>query len=130
MQCKKRIKTHYVHENIVPAGSPFILTKTCETISLKADTINLRSVKLVSTTRRITQKATDNIEYAFFEVGLSYELFYWAGVWKSLGKKTAGNGPLIFNNVPKQALFWLVAENSKDQERIFIINAAGKQVWQ
>lgn len=120
---------YYVHEKIIPAGTPFILTKTGKTIFLKADTTDLRSIKLVSTTRRITQKATDNIEYAFFEEGLSYELFYWTGGWKSLGKKTAGNESLIFANAPAHAIFWLVAENSKDQERIFTINASGKQVW-
>jgi len=119
----------YVHEKIVPAGKPFILTIEGKTIFQIADTLNLKSVKLFSTTRKITQHATDNIELAFFEPGRNYELFYWANGWKSLGKQKADKGALVFSEVPTNALYWLKAENSRNDERIFTIDKYGKQVW-
>ena len=58
-----------------------------------------------------------------------YELFYWNNEWISLGEQEAEGGALSFKNVPSNALYWLVAEDSHDEERIFTINQVGKQVW-
>jgi hypothetical protein len=48
--------------------------------------------------------------------------------WESLGKTTAGDGPLVFADVPADGLYWLVAEDSDKEERIFTIQD-GRQVW-
>ncbi len=119
----------YVHEKIVPAGQPFILTRNGEINFLIADSTNPKTIRLISTTQRVTRNATDNIKKAFFKPGLTYELFYWDDGWKSLGKKKAGQGALVFERVPANALYWLVAENSRKDERIFTIDADGRQVW-
>jgi len=123
------LPAYYIHEKIVPAGEPFILTESGKTVFLKADTLHLQTVKLLSTTRKVTRNATDNIEKAFFKTGLNYELFYWHDEWKSLGKQKAGKDALVFSNVPANGLYWLVAEKSRADERIFTINAEGKQIW-
>ncbi len=123
------LPAYYKDEKIIPAGTPFILTKEGKLHFLKADMKNLHSIKLISTTKKVTRKATDNIEKAFFEEGLNYELFYWANGWKTLGKKRAAGKPLVFSNIPSNSLFWLVAENSNKEERIFTINSNGEQIW-
>lgn len=47
----------------------------------------------------------------YFEAGLkkevSFELFYWNNGWKSIEKKAGSNKHVIFENVPKNALFIL-----------------------
>jgi hypothetical protein len=123
------LPAYYINESFVPAGVPFILTKEGKINYLKDDSSNLRTIKLISTTKKITKKATDNIKTAFFKKGVNYELFYWSNGWKSLGSKKANGRPLVFNRVPSNALYWLVAENSKKEERIFTIDNNGKQIW-
>jgi hypothetical protein len=124
------LPAYYVHKKVVPAGEPFILSKMGQIISLKADTTHTRTIRLFSTTRKVTRNATDSIEKAFFVPGKRYELFFWAqGKWQSLGKQTAGRGPLVFKNVPQKGLFWLIAEKSNREERIFTVDSKGHQVW-
>ncbi len=117
----------YMKGILQPAGSPFILQKN-GSISILDASGQSQSIRLISTTKRTTVEATDSIEKSFLEAEQNYELFYWKSGWQSLGKQKAGNGPLVFADAPGQALFWLVREDSKKQERIFILKN-GKQVW-
>ncbi len=123
------LPAYYKKGKIIPAGKPFILSKEGKIIPLTPDLNKKRRIKLFSTTRKVTRNQTDNIEKAFFEKGKKYELFYWHGGWKSLGSKTAGEGPLVFENVPSNALYWLKVEHSRLDERIFTIDKNGKQIW-
>lgn len=60
--------------------------------------------------------------------GEEYELFYWDGKWVSLGnQKGIDMNPLVYNNVPKNALFWLHTSKG-NEERIFTYEN-GKQIW-
>ena len=60
--------------------------------------------------------------------GEDYELFYWDGMWVSLGNQRGIDmKPLLYRNVPKNALFWLHAGKGKE-ERIFTYEN-GKQIW-
>ena len=62
-------------------------------------------------------------------VGTEYELFYFAdGDWQSLGSATASDGPLSFDHIPSGGLYWIVAEDSREDERVFTIED-GQQVW-
>lgn len=60
--------------------------------------------------------------------GDEYELFYWDGGWKSLGRKTADNYSLIFEEVPENSLLLLHNRSRGKEERIFTYEN-GKQVW-
>lgn len=63
------------------------------------------------------------------EIGDKYELFYWAdNNWKSLGKKTADNVMLDYDNCPTNALFLLHNHTKGSEERIFTYEN-GEQVW-
>lgn len=60
--------------------------------------------------------------------GLNYELFYWDGLWKSLGIKMAASYQLVYQNVPLNALLLLKCLDAGKEERIFTYDNH-KQVW-
>ena len=123
------LPAYYIDKKIVPAGSPFILTKDSSIRKLTPDSSITATVKLFSTTKRKLVTSTDGIAKAFFKAGKEYELFYWdESDWQSLGVKTGAGKPLKFANVPADGLYWLLKKDSKREERIFTI-ADGKQVW-
>ena len=87
------------------------------------------SFNLYSTTKRITKETTDFVEEADFIVGKNYSLYYWDNKWRLVDSETATGNPLEFNNVPSNAFYWLVADGSRKEERIFTIDEEGNQVW-
>ncbi|MFZ5981368.1 MAG: transglutaminase-like domain-containing protein [Candidatus Zixiibacteriota bacterium] len=119
----------YLNEKIVPVGPPFILDENCGIKSCRTDSTEKISLKLLATTRRTLDRSTDNIEKASFTPKKEYELFYWGeGDWQTAGIKTASDEALIFDDVPADALYWLVAKDSDREERIFTYRE-GQQVW-
>ena len=60
--------------------------------------------------------------------GQEHELFYWLEGWQSLGTAAANVEDVSFEGVPSGGLYWLVAEDSDEDERIFTIDD-GIQVW-
>ena len=119
----------YYDKEIIPAGNAIILSDSGKVIPMIPDLNNTISVNLYSTTKRKTKEATDFIEQAAFEKGKNYTLYYWDDKWIEIGKQKAKDGPLNFNNVPSNAIYWLVAEKSRKEERIFTIDENDKQVW-
>ncbi len=120
---------YYKDGKVIPAAEAFILTKEGKVEFLTPDTLKKQTIKLFSTTRKVTRNATDDVEKAYFTKGKTYELFYWDYGWKSLGKQVAGEGALVFKDVPSNALYWCKAEKSRLDERIFTIDKNGKQIW-
>ncbi len=118
----------YINEEIVPWGAPFILQTDCSLRPLIADIAKLADVHLVSTTRHERKESIDGIAGSSLTPGRTYELFYLADGWHSLGKRAAGDGSLRFENVPSEGLYWLVAEDSDREERIFTLED-DRQVW-
>lgn len=57
-----------------------------------------------------------------------YELMYFDGTWKTLGKKIAQSDTLIYDNVPRGALLLLRNHSKGIQERVFTYEQ-NKQVW-
>ncbi len=119
----------YIDGTIFPSGYAFILSDSGKINYKKPDLKKTLTIKLISTTRKVTKDATDTSEKTFFEKGKEYTLYYWDNKWVETGKRKAGNGPLIFKDVPSNAIFWLVAANSRKDERIFTIDETGGQVW-
>ncbi|OGC91495.1 MAG: hypothetical protein A2W25_00525 [candidate division Zixibacteria bacterium RBG_16_53_22] len=123
------LPAYYVNEDSLdPAGPPFILDDTGATITLESSSAPKIELSLISTTAKVQQVSTDGIDTVFFEPGKEYELFFWDNCWRSLGKLQASGQPLNFASVPSGRLYWLVAEGSNRDERIFTIED-GKQVW-
>ena len=119
----------YLNEEIVPFGAPFILD-TNASINYVGITGDLTTtLRLVSTTRRKREISTDGVEKVFLKAGEAYELSCWSDGWQSLGVSVAGDGPLVFEKVPSDGLYWLVTEGSDgEHERIFTFED-GHQVW-
>ncbi len=118
----------YIHEEIVPFANAFILHSDGSTQQLQPEKEKTVSIELTSTTRRKQEISTDGIAKAFFASGQTYELFYWEDGWQSLDKSVAADKPLVFENVPAGCLYWLVEEDSDNEERIFTIEN-NSQVW-
>jgi len=118
----------YLNEEIVPGASPFILGKDCGKRRLGKSDIEPIRARLISTTKRTLEVSTDGVAKAYFNPGKEYELFYWDDGWQSLGKSTAEDKPLEFENVPAGCLYWLVEDGSDKEERIFTLED-GLQVW-
>ncbi len=118
----------YLREEIAPAGPAFILTAdgTLRTLEPRPD--EPIDLVLYSTTKRKEIADTDSIEKVDFDQGSSYELFFWDEKWISLGTRIATEEPLSYGGVPSGALYWLVREGSRKEERIFTYEQ-GQQTW-
>lgn len=60
--------------------------------------------------------------------GDEYELLFWDNEWKSLGRKTAKNFTLTFDDVPNGMLLWLRDLSKGKEERPFTCEN-GEQIW-
>ena len=119
----------YLNEKVVPAGPPFHLHGDCTVTNFEYSADRLpTTVQLISTTHRTLQTSTDGVIKSALDPGKEYELSYWDGEWKSAGKETATDQPLLFSKVPPGCLYWLVATGSDKEERIFTIDGV-MQVW-
>lgn len=65
----------------------------------------------------------------FIDVGDVYELFYYDAGWVSLGRKTATDLFLAYQNVPAGALLLLKDYTKGKEERIFLYRK-GRQIWE
>ncbi|NOY89367.1 MAG: transglutaminase domain-containing protein, partial [FCB group bacterium] len=119
----------YLNEKIVPYAPPFILKNDCQLVKLASRQQHLEAVSLISTNPYKRPKATDSTIKSYLKPEQKYELFYWQDGWQSLGEKVAQKDkPLVFEKVPSDGLYWLVADSSDKEERIFTIDKS-KQVW-
>jgi len=63
------------------------------------------------------------------QIGNRYELFYWGdSEWKSLGIQVPDTTFLIYENVPKNTVYWLRNYTEGQEERIFTYEN-GEQIW-
>ena len=65
----------------------------------------------------------------FIVPGEEYELFWWDGRWRSLGRKTATGRSLEYDNAPEGALFWLRNLTKGKEERIFTYESGRQIFW-
>jgi hypothetical protein len=122
------LPAYYRNEEIIPAGEPFILEADGGTRVLGPGFVLQEPMRLAGTTTRAQARSTDSIAKANLEAGRSYELFFWDDEWISAGKAVASEEPLEFAGFPADALYWLAAEESRKEERIFTYED-GNQVW-
>jgi hypothetical protein len=58
-----------------------------------------------------------------------HELLYWCdNLWNTLGKRTANDIVLVYENVPVNTIYWIRNHSRGKDERIFTYEN-GKQVW-
>jgi len=119
----------YLNGEMAPWGSPFLLGIEGDQTTLAPRPDVVQSVTPLSTTRREQTASTEGIAKSLLTSSQDYELFFWQDGWQSVGSKTADAQPMVFDNVPTGALYWLAAEDSDHEERIFTIDSTGAQVW-
>lgn len=118
----------YLNEKLVPCAPPILLQGDCQKVELTGKAQKKATLQLTSTTRRAEAVATDGIAKTSLTASKVYELFFWQDGWKSFGKAIATDRPLVFDGVPADALYWLVAEDSDKEERVFTYRD-GRQIW-
>ncbi|MCK4873404.1 MAG: transglutaminase domain-containing protein [Phycisphaerales bacterium] len=124
------LPAYYVDEELQPAGPAFILTDEGEVRSLVSSDDSLIAIE-ISVTTPATPDADTRVVRPIIKVkaGEVYELSVWKDDWVSLGKKTAGDEPVVFEDVPAGGLYWMVAEGSRRKERIFTIEVGRQIMW-
>jgi len=123
------LPTFYHGKKNIPAGDAFILSDSGNIVIKKPNLKDLVAIEIGATTYRVTKLTTNFIAEDKLIVGKKYTLYYWNDKWVDSGSKTVVDETLVFNDVPSNAFYWLVAEDSRKEERIFTINDNGKQVW-
>jgi hypothetical protein len=122
------LPSFYKNGKVIPAGDAFILSDSGNVILKKPDIKNQISIELNATTYRVTKMSTDFVAEDKLEKNKKYTLYYWNDKWIEIDTKKTMDETLSFENVPNNAFYWLVADDSRKEERIFTIEN-GKQVW-
>jgi len=105
---------------LTPVAYPHLLRPNNRVEVLKPNMNRLQTIRL-----------TEQKKYLIFRLGKKYTLYVWMNNnWTSVGVKTATDlMPLVFNQVPTNALFLLVPEYSGGKERPFTITPNGEREW-
>ena len=119
----------YLNGEIEPWGVPFIMHESGFVEPLDGATKGMERAELLSTTKVTQDASSESAEKCTLTPEQTYELFYWVeDGWYSLGKQAATEKSVTFGDVPSGHLYWLTAEDSDREERIFTL-AKGRQVW-
>jgi hypothetical protein len=123
------LPAYYVNEKVVPAGPPFIVTKTGAVRELAGAGDTLTALRLGATAPDGLYGPDEAAQpLTHLETGRRYELFVWDNGWVSAGEQLADGTTLTFDAVLADRLYWLVAKDSRKLERIFTFDD-GQQVW-
>ncbi len=122
------LPSFYKDEKVIPAGDAFVFSDSAKVIIKKPNINELTTIELNATTYRVTKMSTDFVAEDKLIKDKKYTLYYWDDKWVEIGTKKVLDETITFQNVPSNAFYWLVAEDSRKEERIFTIEE-GKQVW-
>ncbi|MDA3912231.1 MAG: transglutaminase-like domain-containing protein [Bacteroidales bacterium] len=118
------LPAYYHNKEILPAGNPFILDVDGNMYSLSAED-EIVTLMIGETTYRTTFATTDNVRLDELKSDVTYELFFWNDDWVLFEEKVYEGKELHFDNLSKNAVYWLKAKDGREEERIFTINEAG-----
>ena len=108
-------------EKPIPAGSPFLLTKTGRT-DFGCENERLSHVALV----RINK-------FERLRPGMVYHLYHWKEKgWKKVGDYNSGGQALVKTSLFQGCLYLISEKNNPDgfrQERIFTVSKSGRQIF-
>jgi hypothetical protein len=124
------LPAYFDGRTLIPAAPAFVLQANGRRTELNGVRYEEPGELLAITTTKSTTGDDDtqiNIPALWVQAGQTYELFYWDGQWRSLGRRTAAVQPLSFE-LPSNRLYWLVADGPRHLERIFTLEV-GRQRW-
>ncbi len=122
------LPAYYLEEELQPAGPAFLLDDQGQRHPLHPRPEAPMTLTLTGTTTRAQARSSESIRLAPLSAGQEYELYYWDDAWISAGTRVADAGPLAFHDVPDGALYWLVATDGRQEERVFTY-AGDSQTW-
>jgi hypothetical protein len=110
---------YYSNQKMIPATDPILIGQS-ENRLLTPNYKQLQNINISSAAGFLLIKPM-----------VTYKLFYWDKTWKLIDSKTADENTvsLIYEKAPKNALFLLVASDSKGFERPFIVDDNGQRTW-
>jgi len=109
-------------ETLIPAGPPFLIEKDGHVVLLPGT--GAKTTVLLTSLKPRQKSADTHVEtpVSYLEKGKAYRLQVWTeGKWKDVERFEAGDGPKTIDGVSSDALYWLVAEESRRLERPFVI---------
>ncbi|MBN1338302.1 MAG: transglutaminase domain-containing protein [Bacteroidales bacterium] len=119
----------YQNKEIIPAGNAFILDTAGKVLRQIPDLKNKTALHLTETTTTAFDHSSETNSMQKLIPGLEYTLYYWNGSWKMHNTLPFKGEKLIFRDVPSGAFYWLQAENTRKEERIFTVNPEGHLSW-
>jgi hypothetical protein len=110
---------YYSNQKMIPAANPILIGQT-ENKILTPNYQKLQNITISSAAG-----------YLLIKPKVTYKLFCWDKTWKLIDSKTADENTisLLYEKAPKNALFLLLASDSKGFERPFIVDETGQRTW-
>jgi len=119
----------YDGKDLVPAGPPLLLLEDGSVHELPGTGPRTMLRALATSPQKTSPDTQETTPVSYLERGKTYELFLWDGGWKKEGEGVAGEGPLLFDGVPEDGLYWLTEKGSNKLERIFTIERGVQRWW-
>ena len=107
-------------KKLIPVTYPFILKSDGNMHFLIPDKSHGENVLINSITKRTIKDATVLSKKGNIENKSGYDLYYFDMKWEKVKNSKLTENGLIFKNVPKNSLLWLVKRDGRKDERIFI----------
>ena len=114
---------------LVPAASPLIVEENGAIRSLPGTGAPGSLLAVAVSPRKVSPDTKEVTPVSYLKEAETYVLQRWAdGGWQTVKEVQAGSEPLRFEGLPTDALYWMVAKESRRLERIFTIEN-GRQRW-
>ncbi len=114
---------------LVPAGAPLIVHKDGSIETLQGAGAK---TAVLATSVSPKKKSPDTgavTPKSHLKSGTTYVLKHWEGKWIDVKSTTAGDGPLSFEDLAVDGLYWLVVPDSRKLERVFTIRDGRQRFW-
>jgi len=110
----------YNGEKLIPASYPFILKPDGHKYFLKPNKKETENILIKSITKRTIKDATVLSKEKKLKENNGFELYFYNKKWVKVKESELTKDGLVFKNVPKNSLLWLVKKDGRKDERIFI----------
>ncbi|MCK5125452.1 MAG: transglutaminase domain-containing protein [candidate division Zixibacteria bacterium] len=124
------IAATYQNKEVVTFGEPFVLEDN-GVISYKSISPDTHtSLSIDNIPMRAMATSTETVKHTPLASGVTYELKYWHGSeWTEFSTYTPKSKTISVSDLPAGGLYWLTAQDSKNDERIFTIEANKQIFW-
>ncbi len=119
----------YDGKDLLPAAPPLLLLEDGSTRPLPGTGPATELAATATSPSKTSPDTKQTTPVSFLATGRTYELHRWDGGWRKAGEGAAGEGPVLFEGLPADGLYWLVEKDSRRLERIFTIEGTKQRWW-